>query len=252
MVNLSNKSRFIFYSLCFSSLLGTKLMKLLEQESKKESVFKPLLICYDGGLISETVSSVMSQCHDDPTILLGGYQQYRNFVERNLLKNEDDICDLRVHKFRYIVVTGPSTGGRDQIVDVLETSGAQVLHLDHLAGDSPSQEMFESRLLHSLIWTWIPDTPVWVIFSGRVDDLCVPSNVEECLLQSARIHVDTDLDDRLEFIIKEFDYIVKDERSVAGAQEKILKYSGINNNDDQHWSEIIERFKKYLLIVPQI
>ncbi len=58
--------------------------------------------------------------------------------------------------YRFLVITGPREGGRAQLIRGLEgRSGAQVLDLDTMAREEEAevtQEMFESRIMHTLIW----------------------------------------------------------------------------------------------------
>ena len=68
----------------------------------------------------------------------------------------------------------------------------------------------------------------------------VPNNLSEDLLRSARVHVDTELSSRLQFILEEYDYVVKDERSVNKAREKILTYAG--KTEGEEWSSLIEKY----------
>ena len=67
----------------------------------------------------------------------------------------------RVASYRFLVITGPRQGGRAQLIRALEAgSGAQVLDLDTMAreeGGEVTQEMFESRIMHTLIWQFSPD-----------------------------------------------------------------------------------------------
>ena len=59
-------------------------------------------------------------------------------------------------------------------------------------------------------------------------------------MRSARLHVDTELSSRLQFILEEYDYVVKDERSGNLAREKILTYAG--KTEEEEWSSLIEKY----------
>ena len=63
--------------------------------------------------------------------------------------------------YRFLVITGPREGGRAQLIRGLEArSGAQVLDLDTMAREEEAevtQEMFESRIMHTLIWHFSPE-----------------------------------------------------------------------------------------------
>ena len=47
--------------------------------------YRPLLVCQDGGLVSETAAAVLVLARCDPRILRGGYLAYRRFVEQHLV-----------------------------------------------------------------------------------------------------------------------------------------------------------------------
>ena len=59
------------------------------------------------------------------------------------------------------------------------------------------------------------------------------------MLHTARLHVDTDLPSRLQLILAEYDYIVRDEDSVAAALQKIHNYAAKTEADT--WEELVER-----------
>ena len=52
--------------------------------------------------------------------------------------------------------------------------------------------------------------------------------------------MDTELSSRLQFILEEYDYVVKDERSGNSAREKILNYAG--KTEEEEWSSLIEKY----------
>ena len=63
--------------------------------------------------------------------------------------------------YRFLVITGPRKGGRAQLIQALEAeANTQVLDLDSMSneeGAEVTQEMFESRIMHTLIWKFSPD-----------------------------------------------------------------------------------------------
>ena len=65
----------------------------------------------------------------------------------------------RVASHRFIVITGPRAGGRAQFIQrLVARSGEQVLDLDTMSqGELVTQEMFESRIMHKLIWQFSTD-----------------------------------------------------------------------------------------------
>ena len=68
--------------------------KLVELVSKKGG--RPLLlVCYDGGVISELLATILHHCHCQPFILFGGFQRYRAFVDQHF-KDDRYISRRRV------------------------------------------------------------------------------------------------------------------------------------------------------------
>ena len=63
--------------------------------------------------------------------------------------------------YRFLVITGPREGGRAQLIQALKAeANTQVLDLDSMSNEEEaevSQEMFESRIMHTLIWKFSPD-----------------------------------------------------------------------------------------------
>ena len=63
--------------------------------------------------------------------------------------------------YRFLVITGPREGGRAQLIQALEAEAdTQLLNLDTISREEEaevSQEMFESRIMHTLIWKFSPD-----------------------------------------------------------------------------------------------
>jgi len=219
-----------------SSSLSSNFLPHLQNKSAD---YKPLLVCHDGGVVSEAAAVLARLAKCEANILRGGYSGYRHYVEQHL-SLEDSLG--RVASYRFLVITGPREGGRAQLIQALKAeANTQVLDLDSMSNEEEAevtQEMFESRIMHTLIWKFSPDKPVWVVFfKNRAN---VPNNLSEQLLRSARVHVDTELSSRLQFILEEYDYVVKDERSVNKATEKILAYAG--KTEGEEWSSLIEKY----------
>ena len=59
------------------------------------------------------------------------------------------------------------------------------------------------------------------------------------MLISARIHIDMNLEDRIQFILKEYEYICKDETNIRKALDEIESYSGKKTSES--WDDLEER-----------
>ena len=67
----------------------------------------------------------------------------------------------------------------------------------------------------------------------------VPRNLAKKMLISARIHLDLKLEDRIQFILKEYEYICKDETNIIKAMDEIEIYSVKKASDS--WEDLVER-----------
>ena len=114
-----------------------------------------LLVCDDGGLVSTTVSAILSLAHRQPVILAGGYEAYRHHVH-TLLHIQPSQEAGWVTRLRYIVITGPQDGGREDVISQLHCDGAQILNLEQFTKETTTttttQSKFESRVCFALRW----------------------------------------------------------------------------------------------------
>ena len=113
-----------------------------------------LLVCSDGGLVSLTVSLNLSLAGHQPFVLAGGQRAYRQAVQEMLSSGDTS----EVAGLRYILITGPEDGGRQEAVSQLlqDTGRSQVLHLEQFA-QGTSQSNFESKIFFSLRWKFSAD-----------------------------------------------------------------------------------------------
>ena len=116
-----------------------------------------VLVCHDGGLLSHTVSALLSLAQRQPLILTGGFQAYREYVA-SILAVEASQEASWVRRLRYILITGPGDGGREEVISQLTREGAQILNLEQLARETTrssattTQSKFESRVCFALRW----------------------------------------------------------------------------------------------------
>ena len=67
----------------------------------------------------------------------------------------------------------------------------------------------------------------------------VPRNLAKKMLISARIHLDLKLEDRIQFILKGYEYICKDETNIIKAMDEIEIYSV--KKASESWEDLVER-----------
>ena len=125
------------------------------QFKEKEKSWKPLVYCWRGGKRSAAMAHVLREIGWDARTLEGGYKGYRRHVV-------DSLAALP-QKFTFKVIHGVTGSGKSRMLRALCAAGAQVLDLEDLAAHrgsvlgtlperpQPSQKMFESLLLKSLL-----------------------------------------------------------------------------------------------------
>ena len=59
-------------------------------QSKSEH-YSPLLVCHDGGMVSETAAALAKLAKYKVTILRGGYAGYRQYVEQHLSMEDRNV-----------------------------------------------------------------------------------------------------------------------------------------------------------------
>jgi tRNA 2-selenouridine synthase len=147
-------------------------------------------------------------------VLEGGYREYRRAVIAAL-----DQLPLR---FQYRVVCGTTGSGKSRLLQVLRAQGAQVLDLEALANHrgsvlglvpgsvQPGQKQFESRVWDTLRG-FDASRPVFVESeSKKVGDLRVPLVLMEQMRQSPCIQLELPLAARVQLLIEDYDFFVKD------------------------------------------
>ena len=132
-----------------------------------------------------------------PHILRGGYVTYRNIV----------IEYLRTHVEKFqeslIVVTGPKTHGKEELIKILTNSGQQIINLENLSEIfSYSQEYFETILFNKLS-SFDSKGLVWVVYEpGEIGNMKLPDSMEKIMRLSVRFHVEVELEMRIRFILQ--------------------------------------------------
>ena len=119
-----------------------------------------VLVCDDGGLVSTTVSALLSLAGRQPLILAGGWRAVRDHVETLLHSPASQEADW-VRRLRYVLITGPEDGGRQEVISQLHQEGAQILNLEEFTQETTTatttQSKFESRVYFALRWRLTAD-----------------------------------------------------------------------------------------------
>ena len=162
---------------------------------EKEKNWKPLIYCWRGGKRSGAMGHILREVGWDAKTLEGGYKAYRRYVVESL--------SALPRQLTFKVIHGVTGSGKSRVLWALRAAGAQVLDLEDLAAHrgsvlgtlperpQPSQKMFESLLLKSLI---VMDFSKEIYVEGesrKIGQLQVPEalisrmRASECLLLQA-------------------------------------------------------------------
>ena len=167
-----------------------------------------------------------------PHLAVDGYQQYRKLVKQMMEKE--------VGKFRMIVITGPKHGGKGQLVQIIRENGEQLLDLELLSVlHSPSQECFETLLFNRLL-QFTADKVVWVVYqSGELGGMMLSQRIKEMMCMSGRVHMETKLEERIKFIIQDFQCICKDQNDANAAMIDIENVA--EKSKEETWEDVVNR-----------
>lgn len=214
-----------------AAMMSRNIADWLDQHfSSKDKDYRPLVYCWRGGQRSEGMATILSRINWDTHLLKGGYKNYRNQVIETL-QTQSAGLNLRV-------VSGLTGSGKTVLLERLKTMGEQVIDLEGLANHrgsllghhpdtpQPSQKYFESLLakkiseLDSSRVTWIEAE------SNKIGNLHCPTDLWQNMKQSAAVHLQVELTDRVQFLLGDYDYFVQSPELVAPKLQFLRKTRG--------------------------
>ncbi|MBS1636098.1 MAG: tRNA 2-selenouridine(34) synthase MnmH [Bacteroidetes bacterium] len=195
----------------------------------------PVVIhCWRGGMRSGSVAWLMEVYGLTVYTVRAGYKAFRNLSTQ-----------VYAHKPWQALILGGKTGSAKTLVlEQLQANGQQVLNLEKLAchkgsafgslGEKaqPTQEQFENEL----IWWWKKadaGKPIWLEDESRmIGNKVIPEGLWNLMRQAHLIHVDLPLQERIDYLTKE--YGAFEPHELQQAIERIGKRLG-----PQHMKEAI-------------
>ncbi|HEX4844420.1 MAG TPA: tRNA 2-selenouridine(34) synthase MnmH [Limnobacter sp.] len=181
--------------------------------------WKPLVYCWRGGSRSGAMTHILRQVGWPASQLQGGYKVFRTHV----LEQLGQLPKL----FAYHVLCGETGSGKSRVLEAMARQGGQVLDLEDLASHKgsvlgvlpshpqPSQKWFETQVWHALR-NMDPSRPVWVeAESKKIGALRVPEALFNTMTQQGRVmRLDVPVSARVEFLLRDYDYFLKDPASL--------------------------------------
>lgn len=192
-------------------LTGSKWRGSIEAALKMAPDQKVILYCWRGGMRSGIMAWALDLYGFDVTLIEGGYKRYRRWVLQQFEK-----------EYPLIVLGGMTGSHKTDILKALEKSKEQVIDLEGLAQHQgsafgsmnkmhqPSQEQFENNLAGLLVGI-APGKMIWVEDESRtIGKSVVPGFLWEQMQSGALIEVRIPLDNRLDYLEKEYGTLEKE------------------------------------------
>jgi len=180
----------------------------------KPRTWKPLVYCWRGGKRSGAMAHILREVGWDARTLEGGYKSYRRHVVESLARLPQT--------FIFRVIHGATGSGKSRLLRTLAGTGAQVLDLEELAAHrgsvlgglperpQPSQKMFESLLLKSLL-TLDPARETYVEGESRkIGQLQLPAALIERMRASECLRLEASLETRVALLMGEYRHFFTD------------------------------------------
>ena len=219
---------------------------------EKPRTWRPLIYCWRGGKRSGAMGHILREIGWDAKTLEGGYKAYRRYVV-------DSLAALPA-QFTFRVIHGVTGSGKSRLLTALRAAGAQVLDLEDLAAHrgsvlgnlpgrpQPSQKMFESLLLQSLL-SFDAGEKIFVEGESRkIGQLQVPEALIGRMRASECLLLETGLETRVALLLDEYRHFFSDPGAL-GAQldcltglhgrEKISEWQALAAAGE--WSTLVAR-----------
>ena len=181
--------------------------------AKKDRDWRPLIYCWRGGQRSGAMAKIFSDIGWHSAVVEGGYKSYRKAVLNDL--------DYLPHKFRLIVLSGPTGTAKTHILRSAAKNGLQVIDLEGLANHrgsllgsepgspQPAQRLFESRLCAAL-QNFNPDRPIFIeAESNKIGKIHVPSALWASMRLASRVSLTAPIDVRIAFLQRDYRHIME-------------------------------------------
>jgi len=196
----------------------------------KPKNWQPLIYCWRGGKRSNSLALILGQIGFKVHLIEGGYKAFRKAVIED--------TPLRVQPLQFRVLCGPTGSGKTRLLQALAAQGAQVLDLEAIASHrasvlgvipgqpQPTQKAFETRLWNTLR-RFDPARPVFVeAESKKVGNVTIPDSLIEAMRASPCARLDLSLPHRVQLLMEDYDYFVKDAAFFCERLDKLIDLKG--------------------------
>jgi tRNA 2-selenouridine synthase len=209
--------------------------------AEKPKNWRPLIYCWRGGMRSNAMAVVLSHVGWQVSVITGGYQAYR----RALIPELGELCST----LKLQVLCGETGSGKSRLLQALSDLGEQTLDLEALAHHrgsvlgfylnepQPSQKMFESRLLKSML-NLDRTQPVWIESeSSKIGQLRVPPELISNMRSGRCFVIRTPQDQRVELLLDEYRQFTLEPASLELQLDRLNALHGRKRIDG--WKQLI-------------
>jgi tRNA 2-selenouridine synthase len=214
-----------------AALVTANIARHIEREIQdKPRDWQPLVYCWRGGKRSGVLADLLDQIGFRVALIEGGYKAFRNAVLAELPALSQGL--------QYRVVCGLTGSGKTRLLQALAARGAQVLDLEALANHrgsvlglvpgqvQPGQKHFDMRIWERLR-AFDPARPVYVESeSKKVGNVAVPEALIGAIRASACLRLDLPLDERVELLLEDYDWFVREPAFFCSRLEALRELRG--------------------------
>lgn len=205
-----------------------------------------VFFCARGGMRSASITALMNSLSIGSYRIRGGYKGYREFINRELKKQHENL--------KYIVIHGKTGCGKTEILKNLNDRGYDIVDLEGAAnhrgsllgsvglGSCRSQKMFES-----LVYNDLNERKTKYVFiegeSKRIGNVLIPNYIFDSMKDGYHIYVEDNIDNRGKFLVEEYTKSENAKEEILLALERMEKYMG--NKKKQKYVELVNDEKYY-------
>ena len=196
---------------------------------EKERDWRPLIYCWRGGQRSSSFATILSEIGWRPSLVAGGYKNYRNEVTQLLHKTQ--------LPYRFILISGHTGTAKTEIVNILNEFSLQTIDLEGLANHrgsvfgatatkQPSQKLFESQLFTRLQSLDSHKPIILESESNKIGQLAIPSMIWNIMKVSPRIEVTAPLNERAKYLTNTYADLIEDKAQLTQRIEFLTHQHG--------------------------
>ncbi len=206
-------------------LAGQNMSDKLREGLKAATGSKLLIYCWRGGMRSASMAWLFSAGGIKPSLLNGGYKEYRRHILNDLSRER-----------RYIILGGLTGSGKTEILRHLKSTGLQVTDLEGIAshrgsafgamgqGSQPTTEHF-ANLLYDDLSLWSNKEYIWLEDeSHNIGSVFMPDTFYERMQEAPVIALMLSVEIRLPRLVREYSAFPPEE--IRAAVSRISKRLG--------------------------